>query len=128
MPKQVTLRDDRAPQRLIVLRLGTNTLNDRALGQSCERAYARCGLHAFSVLEIPNGNYELLGRLEPLVRKRRKFLEASGPDLLAAGFVLVPTLAYPHWSVVLSQPTPGQFEKVRGLFHGPVDNPVWEGR
>jgi hypothetical protein len=82
------------------------------------RAYASLGVHAFSVFEVPDHDFEELARLEPILRSRPKLLEASGPDLLTAGFPLLPTASHPHRSVVLSEPTAAQFTKVRAHFHG----------
>jgi hypothetical protein len=54
---------------------------------------------------------------------QRCLLVASGPELIAAGFPLIPTLDHPHWTVVLSEPSTAQFARVRLLFHGPrADN------
>lgn len=128
MTKSVAVRDSGVPEALVVLRMGTNTLSDNALAQACERAYAVMGLHAFSVFEIPNHDYAELARLEPILITRPKVLEASGPELVAAGFALLPTGRFPHWSVVLSEPTAAQFSRVRALFRGPIDNPTWAGR
>jgi len=128
MTKLITLRDERVPDRLVVLRMGSHTLSDNALSQACERAYDSMGVHAFSVFEVPDHDYAELARLEPILLSRPKVLEASGPELLAAGFPLLPTAKYPHWSVVLSEPAPAQFTKVRAHFHGPINNPTWTGR
>lgn len=128
MTKLIRLRDDQVPTHLVVLRMGSTTLSDNALSQACERAYASMGVHAFSVFEVPDHDFEELARLEPILLSRPKLLEASGPDLLTAGFPLLPTANYPHWSVVLSEPTATQFTKVRAHFHGPFDNPTWKGR
>lgn len=84
--------------------------------------------HAFSVFAIPDHDYEELARLEPILITRPKVLETSGPDLLADGFTLLPTGRFPHWSVVLSEPTPLQFARVRAHFRGPSGNPTWTGR
>lgn len=80
-----------------------------------ERAYAAMGVHAFSVFEIPNHDYQELATLEPILITRPKVLEASGPGLVAAGFTLLPTGRFPHWSVVVSEPTSTQFDRVRAL-------------
>jgi len=105
MSKHIVLRDEGVPERLVVLRLGVNTLTDEALAFTCATSHAELGL-----------------------RRRPKVLEAYGPDLLRSGFPLLPTSERLHWSVVLSEPTPEHFARVRPHFHGPVDNPVWEGR
>jgi len=128
MSKHIVLRDEGVPERLVVLRLGVNTLTDEALAFTCATSHAELGLYAFSVLELPNGDWEELARARPELRRRPKVLEAYGPDLLRSGFPLLPTSERLHWSVVLSEPTPEQFARVRPHFHGPVDNPVWEGR
>ncbi len=128
MTKAIIVRDAAVPQTLVVLRMGTNTLSDNALTQACERAHAAMGLHAFSVFEIPNLDYAELARLEPILITRPKILEASGPELVAAGFALLPTGRFPHWSVVVSEPTSEQFARVRSHFRGPIDNPAWTGR
>lgn len=128
MAKSVALRDADVPAALVVLRMGSNTLSDNALAQACERSYAAMGLDAFSVFEIPNHDYVELARLEPILITRPKVLEASGPELVAAGFPLLPTGRFPHWSVVVSAPTSTQFARVREHFRGPIDNPTWTGR
>lgn len=128
MTKLITLRDEPVPEVLVVLRMGSTTLSDRALGQSCERAHANMGIHAFSVLELRDDDYSALARLAPILLSRPRVLRALGADLLAAGFTLLPTGAVPHWSVVLSEPTLAQFARVRACFRGPIDNPAWAGR
>jgi hypothetical protein len=56
---------------------------------------------------------------------RRLLFVANGRDLVADGFPLLPTLSYPHWSVVLSEPSSEQFSRVRAAFRGPEENPAW---
>lgn len=53
MPSALELRAEPVPERLVVLRMGVNTLNDVALGRSCGDAYDEWGIHAFSVLPTP---------------------------------------------------------------------------
>jgi hypothetical protein len=55
-------------------------------------------------------------------------LEAPGSDLLADGFPLLATRDFPHWTVVLSEPTPTQFARVRRHFSDPKRNPIWAGQ
>ncbi len=123
----LSLRDQLVPDLLVVVRLGSITLADEALRKSVAETHDRWGIWGFSVLEVPNGDYQLLARLRPIVATRRLLLVAKGHDLIAAGFPLLPTLDHPHWTVVLSEPSIGQFEHVRRLFHGPIENPAWTG-
>lgn len=110
---------------LAVVRLGTVTLEDAALSKSVAECHDRWGIWGFSVLEVPDGDYEALARLRPIVATRRRLLVASGPGLVAAGFPLLPTLDHPHWTVVLSEASNDQFARVRAQFDGPIDNPTW---
>jgi hypothetical protein len=125
--ESLTLRDEPVPELLVVVRLGSVTLEDNALHKSVAESHDRWGVWGFSVLEVPGGDYQLLARLRPIVATRRLLLTAQGPDLVAAGFPLLPTLEHPHWTVVLAAPSADQFESVRRVFHGPIQNPAWTG-
>ncbi|MCL5444605.1 MAG: hypothetical protein M1121_00880 [Actinobacteria bacterium] len=122
------LREASVPTVLILVRLGVATLEDDHLSRSCQECFGRWGMWGFSVLEVPGGDYNHLARLRPIVAERRMIWTASGPELAAGGFPVLPTLDFPHWTVVLSEPTPNQFQKVRALFTGPVENPAWSRR
>jgi hypothetical protein len=80
------------------------------------------------VLEVPDGDYHELARMRPIVTQRRLLMVADGHQLVADGFPLLPTLDRPHWTLVLSEPTAEQFERVRAHFRGPLENPAWSGR
>jgi hypothetical protein len=121
----LVLRAASFPGLLVVVRLGTRTLEDEHLRRSCEETHGRWGLWGFSVLEVPRHDYAELARLRPFVTARPMVFEARGSELLEGGFPLLPTLDHPHWTVVLSEPEPGQFEAVRTRFRGPIENPVW---
>lgn len=125
MRDPLILREADAPDLLVMIRLGTNTLEDRHLSRSCQETFGRWGIWGFSVLEVPHGDYTELARLRPFVAARRMVFEARGADLLAGGFPLLSTLDHPHWTVVVSEPIESQFEAVRRHFRGPIDNPAW---
>ena len=124
--ESIKLRDTAIPNQLVVVRLGTVTLADDRLHAACDRCFHRWGFYGFSVLEVPEGDdFDLLARLRPEVGERRQFLIADGHKLLAEGFPLLPTLDFPHWSVVVAEPTAVLFERVRTVFRGPVANPAY---
>lgn len=126
MPEPLLLRDQPLPTTLIVVRLGTRTLDDVRLVAAAQRCHLRWGLWGFSVLEVPSGDdYDQLARLRPEVRERRQLLVARGDDLTGDGFALLATFDYPHWTVVLSSLDPRLLERVRGHFGGPIDNPAY---
>lgn len=126
MREPLQLRDERAPETLVLVRLGKNTLSDVKLGESCEVTFAKWGLYGFSTCGLGRGGYEELGRLVPLLRNRQWVLEASAGALISDGFPVVPTAQTPHWTVVLSEPTSTQYERVRRHFSEPRRNPIWE--
>jgi hypothetical protein len=125
MFEPLVLRDVAIPELLVVVRLGANTLTDSHLERSTAECHHRWGLYGFSVLEVPNGDFDLLARLRPIVTQRRQLLIANGHDVIADGFPLLPTLDHPHWTVTLANTEPSTFERVRSLFTGPVPNPTY---
>lgn len=128
LAEPLKLRDQPSPAGLVVIRLGSVTLDDAALVKSAAECHERWGIWGFSVLEVPDGDFHVLARLRPLVATRRWVLVAVGLELVEAGFALLPTLDHPHWTVVLSEPSVGQFASVRRLFRGPTQNPAWTRR
>jgi hypothetical protein len=127
MREPLQLRDTPPPTTLVMVRFGRTTLADDKLRQNCEITFARWALHGFSVFELPDGDYRRLARLVPLLVDRQWVCEAAGTALLADGFPVLPTREYPHWTVVLSEPTPEQFARARRHFSEPKRNPVWAG-
>jgi hypothetical protein len=122
----IILRDQQTPKTLAVVRLGVRTLASDRLRDACTRCHERWGVWGFSVLEVPDGDdFDRLARLRPELTQRRQLLIADGHELAAAGFPLFPTLDYPHWTVVVAEPTEELFARVRIHFHGPVHNPAW---
>lgn len=126
MREPLQLREAATPTTLVMVRFGRTTLADDKLRQNCEVTFARWGLHGFSVFELRGDDYDRLARLIPLLLDRQWLLEASGADLVADGFPLLPTREHPR-TVVLAEPTPTQFERVRRHFSEPKRNPVWAG-
>ena len=125
MTEPLVLRDDAAAPGLLVVRLGAVTLGDEQLRRSAEECHARWGFWGFSVLEVPDGDYNELARLRPIVAERRQLLVAHGASLIEGGFPLLPTLDGPHWTVALAAPTPELFGRVRAHFEGPIPNPAY---
>lgn len=58
MFEPLSLREEIAPPGLVVVRLGSSTLDDALLMRSVKEAHNRWGIWGFSVLEVPNGDYE----------------------------------------------------------------------
>ena len=128
MTHLVPIRGGELPHRLVLVREGVNTLTDAALEQACQRSHELMGIRGFSVLELPRGGFEALARLRPLLRVRRNVRTADGHSVVAAGFVLLPTWDYPHWTVIVPEPEPRQFARIRALFSTPIPNPTYQPR
>ena len=128
MFQPLVLRDEQVVPGLVVVRLGATTLDDEQLRRSVDECHDRWGIWGFSVLEVPDGDYEQLARIRPLVADRRKVLVADGHELVDDGFALLPTLDSPHWTVALAAATVAQFARVRSHFRGPLDNPAYRRR
>ena len=114
MPEPLILREDEVPAVLVVVRLGSRTLDDSHPSRAVEETHGRWGVWGFSVLEVPDGDYERLARLRPIVRDRKALFVADGHELIGDGVPLLPTLDHPHWTVVLSALTAEHFASVCG--------------
>jgi hypothetical protein len=128
MTGALSLRDESAPSGLVVVRLGARTMEDNLLLRSVEQCHDRWGIWGFSVFEVPDGDYDQLARLRPIVAERRQLLVANASELVDDGFPLLPTLDSPHWTVVLAAATAAQFGRVRMHFEGPIANPSYRPR
>ncbi len=127
MPEPLYLRDERPPVALALVRLGRNTLADARLLEACEASFRKWGLFGFSVFGLGPGGYGELVRYVPILAVRQWVMEASTEGLLSDGFPVLPTADHPHWTVVLSEPEPAQFARVRRHFSEPRRNPTWVG-
>jgi len=125
MTEALALRSEDVPSGLVVVRLGARTMDDVLLMRSVEQCHDRWGIWGFSVFEVPNGDYDRLARLRPIVAERRQLLVADARALVEDGFPLLPTLDSPHWTVVLAAATAAQFNRVRAHFEGPIANPSY---
>ena len=130
MPEPLQLRTAAPPETIVVIRLGERTLEDSKLVDLSRAADARSmgltrllGLRgAQRRLSIARSAGADCHGAPASLRKR------AAPLSSRAGFPLFPTADHPHWTVVLSEPTPAQFGRVRALFDGPKQNPAWSGR
>ena len=128
MFEPLVLRDEDVVPGLVVVRLGARTLERDHLRRSVEESHQRWGIWGFSVLEVPDGDYNQLARVRPVVADRRQILIADGAELVDHGFPLLATLDWPHWTVTLAAATDAQFDRVATHFHGPFDNPAFARR
>lgn len=103
-------------------------MDDDLLLRSVEQCHHRWGFWGFSVFEVPDGDYDQLARLRPIVAERRQLLVADARELIDDGFPRLPTLDAPHWTVVLASATAPQFSRVRTHFKGPIANPSYRPR
>ena len=121
----LVLRDEAVVPGLLVVRMGVHTMSFERLTESAEQCHENWGFWGLSVFEVPDGDYERLARQRPASAAGSRMLIADGHELVDDGFPLLPTLDAPHWTVVLAAPTAALFERVRGHFRGPIENPVY---
>lgn len=125
--ESLQLRDEDLPASVVMVRQGSTTLSDEKLSKACEVTRSRWGIFGFSVHELPQGGFEELARLSPILRNRPRVLVASSAGLLGDGFPLFPSGTYPHWTIVLSESSRRQFSRVRSHFNEQA-NPSFDPR
>ena len=128
MTEPLALRDESVIPGLVIVRLGSRTVDDEILSLSVAECHNRWGIWGISVLEVPGGDYNQLARLRPIMTERRQLLVADAAALIDDGFPLLPTLDSPHWTVVLAAATPALFQRLRSHFQGPIPNPTFRPR
>jgi len=80
---------------------------------------------------VPDGDYEQLASLRPIVAKRWLLLVADAAGLVNGGSPLLPTPPHsrpPDWTVVLAAATVAQSSRVQRHFEGPNANPSYRAR
>lgn len=118
-------RSDVPTEGMVVVRLGTRTLDDAELRRAVDECQALWGVSGLSVLEVPRGDFASLAALRPIVATRRSLFVADCEQLLAAGFAMIPTFDQPHWTLVLDDVSLQGFARLRSVFHGPMSNPAY---
>lgn len=111
MTEALRLRGEQAPSRLVLVRLGRNTLIDEKLRAASEDSFDLGGLFGFSAFGLGDGGYPELARCLPLLPHRQWVLEARAKDLLGDGFPLLATNDHPHWTILFSEPTATHFSR-----------------
>ena len=128
MTEPLEVRDDSVIPGLVVVRLGSRTVEDEILSRSVAECHNRWGIWGISVLVVPGGDYNQLARLRPIMTERRQLLVADAAALMDDGFPLLPTLDSPHWTVVLAADIPALFQRLRNHSQGPIPNPTFPPR
>jgi hypothetical protein len=121
----ITLRSGEPVPGMLVVRLGTRTLDEDLLRRSITACHYRWGIWGFSVLGTPGASLDELAAIRPVVATRPRIFVAEATSLVMDGFVLLPTLESPHWTVVLADDSGEQLNRVRRHFREPLPNPAY---
>ena len=125
LPPRHLLRDEPPPDDLLlVVRGGTNSLNDASLDRSAGDSWEQYGFFGISVFGAPEDDLVALSHSSLTIRRRSQVRTARCGALRAAGFRVAATFTNPrHYSVVLPDLTPESFASLRSCFSRPVENP-----
>lgn len=118
----IVLRDEEPPEDAVVVVRG-GKMGSEYLRRTALDAFDELGLYAVSVFLVLDEPLEVLCGREPyLARYGQVRLSAVGV-LRGSGFALIPTLARPHYDVVLPDISPSTLARLDDCFEPPSPNP-----
>ena len=87
-------------------------------------AHAEFGIFAVSVFLALDEPVETLCAIEPYLHRYGKIRTSTVGRLRGAGFALIPTLARPHYDIVLPDLSDETLSRLDDCFGPPVTNPA----
>ena len=121
------LRSEEPPDDTVVVVRGGEMNSDyvrRAAGQS----FDELGVYGVSVFLALDKDVVDLCSSEPALARYGKVRLSTAGRLRPAGFALLPTLARPHYDVVLPDLAEATLARLERAFDAPVPNPAREGQ
>jgi hypothetical protein len=120
--KFLALRNEEPPDETVVVVRG-GEMSSEYVRRTARDAFEETGVYTMSVYLALDGPFADLCRTEPfLLRYGRVRLSRVG-RLRRAGFVLLATLARPHYDVVLPDTTGDTLVRLDECFDPPIKNP-----
>lgn len=119
----IVLRDEDPPEDVVVVVRG-GAMESAYLRRTALDAYDEVGLYTVSVFLALDDSVEALCAREPYLLRYGKVRLSTVGALRAAGFAVIPTLARPHYDVVLPDVTAPTLSRLEGCFEPPVPNPA----
>ncbi|HUR17812.1 MAG TPA: hypothetical protein VMZ51_02600 [Acidimicrobiales bacterium] len=87
-------------------------------------AFDELGLYAVSVFLVLDEALEVLCAREPYLARYGQVRLSTVGVLRGSGFAVIPTLARPHYDVVLPDVTPSTLARLDDCFKPPAPNPA----
>ena len=121
--KELVLREELPPDDVVVVVRG-GEMNSDFVRRTATRSYEEVGVFTVSVFLAIEGSVEDLCRsVDDLERYGKVRLSTVG-RLRALGFALLPTLAAPHFDVLLPDLEAATLDRLELGFDSPVPNPA----
>lgn len=119
----IVLRDEEPLDDVVVVVRGGEMRSDY-VRRTATDAHDELGIYTVSVFVALDDPPQVLCAREPHLARYGKVRYTTLGRLRAAGFPLVPTLARPHYDVVLPDVTDATLVRLDGCFDPPVTNPA----
>lgn len=118
----LALRNEEPPDdTVVVIRGGEMASED--VRRTARDAFEETGIYSLSVYLTLDAPVDELCRGEPFLARYGKVRLSTAGRLRRAGFVLLATLARPHYDIVLPDTSDGTLLRVEQCFDAPVLNP-----
>ena len=119
----IELRDEEPPDDVVVVVRG-GEMNSAFVRRSAQDTHDEVGLYAISVFLAVDESYEDLCRAEGGLARYGKVRLSTAGRLRALGFALLPTLARPHFDVLLPDLADATLDRLELAFDQPIPNPA----
>jgi len=118
----LVLRNEEPPDDAVVVVRGGEMASEY-VRRTARDAFEETGVHSVSVYLALDSPIEDLCTGEPFLARYGKVRLSTAGRLRRAGFVLLATLARPHYDVVLADIGDETLLRLDGCFDAPVENP-----
>lgn len=118
----ILLREEEPPDDAVVVVRG-GLMDSQYVRTSATDTLDEYGILAVSVFLVLDQSFEELCRGEPFLARYRQVRRSTVGRVRSAGFALLPTLARPHYDLVLPDLAAGTLQRLETAFDHPEPNP-----
>lgn len=118
----IVLRTEDPPDDVVVVVRG-GEMTGEFVRRTATDAHEELGIYAVSVFLTLDIDVEALCALEPFLSRYGKVRLSTVGRLRSSGFPLIPTLARPHYDIILPDLLEGTLGRLDGCFDPAVPNP-----
>ncbi len=120
--RAISLREEDPPEDAVAVVRG-GAMHSTFVVRTASDAHDEFGIFSISVFLAMDESVETLCRREPYLARYGHIRLSTVDRLRAAGFALLPTLARPHYDVVLPDLTDATLSRLETCFDPAVPNP-----